>query len=209
MLSFLAGLNYLRLGIAGVILALTLFSWSQYKEAKKYKLKMHDAFAEMQVKTGQAEQYRNDLDQKVLVINGYEKHFKELQFSKDSLEVALYKAIEASRLKPKEVREAIVVYVDAEGSGAIQLDTVFIDSSRIDTIYKTFEDGFLTASFSDDSLFYSYDEEIILLKAKREVERNFFLWRWIGWKKKINRDLIEISSNNPNSKLDGRLIKLE
>ena len=197
--------------VAALITALLGFgvAMAKNKQMKKAIEERESLRAEMLTKTGQVETYKNKIGQTVTKLLEYEKHISELEFSNDSLEIKVYKTANASKVKKKDIREAFVVYMQAANSGPVRIDTVFIDSLRIDTIYKTFNDGFLNASFNDSILKYTYDEKLVLLKSIRKVKRNFFLWRWVGWKKKINKNLVEISSDNPNSKLNGRVIKLE
>lgn len=195
-----------------VLMLLSLgFAWTMYKKALEAINQRDSARAEMQTKTGQIETYENERGQSVTRLLQYEKYIGDLEFSIDSMEVELHKTIKSSRTKEKRIREATVVYVKAKNSGPILADSSRADSVGVinEEIGRVFNDGFLNALIFSDSLFYQYDEQIVLIKAQREVDRKFFLWRWLKWKKKINRDLIEISSSNPSSKLNGRFIKLE
>ena len=203
--------NWLKIVIVLLIISSLGYGYTMRKKAIKAEAERESLRAEMLTKTGQVETYKNEIGQTVTKLLEYEKHISELEFSNDSLEVEVYKTASAAQVKKKDIREAMVVYMKSANSGKVEKDTIFVynDSLSVDTIYKTFNDGFLNASFNDSVLKYTYDEKIVLLKSIRKVKRNFFLWRWVGWKKKINKNLVEISSDNPNSKLNGRVIKLE
>lgn len=207
MIALLANVkNWFRFAIIALILFLLGFAWQKHNAAVKAINQRDNALAEMQTKTGQLETYQNERGQTVTKILQYEKYIGDLEFSKDSLEAEIYKTVKVSKTKKKLIREATVIYIKSESSGPLKVDTTILISEEFG---RVFNDGFLNALIFSDSLFYEYDEKIVLIKAQRVVERKFIIWRWIGWKKKINRDLVEITSNNPNSKLNGRFIKLE
>ena len=128
------------------------------------------------------------------------------------MERKIYKTVEASKLKQRQLKEAYAVSLKATGGGQfnsqklepVQMSSVAPDSALV----KHFYDGYLDATVYEDSLSYTYDDSIVLIKAERMEDRKFFLWKWVGWKKKINRDMVEIVAANPNSKINGRMIKL-
>lgn len=214
MYSFLLNLvrkNVFKVVLIVLIILLAGFAWQMRKKALDAENRRDGAIAEMQTKTGQIKVYENERGHWVTQLLQYEKYIGDLEHSFDSLEVELHRTIKASQTKEKRIREATVIYMRAENSGPILTDSLTLDSSVVvvEEIGRVYNDGFLNALIFSDSLFYQYDERIVLIKAQREVDRKFFLWRWFKWKKKINRDLIEISSSNPNSKINGRFIKLE
>ena len=157
--------------------------------------------------------YENELGQTVTKTLVYERYIEDLEHSNDSLERSIYKTIAASNLKAKNIKEATVVTISSNGGGvfdSVTTEPVVMSSGSIDSVMvKHFNDGYLDATIYEDSLSYTYNDSITLLKAPRMVDRKFFLWRLVGWKKKTDRDMVEVVSANPNSELNGRVIQLQ
>jgi predicted nuclease with TOPRIM domain len=149
------------------------------------------------------ETYKNELGQNVTVVNEYVAQISDLEHSMDSLEQEVFKAVHSSKLKPKEIKEVIVIKTETVNIG--RLDTFYIDS--IPTLI--FDDGYLHAEITKDSFRYQYTESITILRAARKVPRTFFLWKWLGFKKKIDRDLIEIVTANSHTKVKSKFVKLD
>ncbi len=77
-----------------------------------------------------------------------------------------------------------------------------------------FDDGFNRAEiFYPDSIKLSNNEVITALTAARRVERKFQPFTWLNKKwvrrKTVDRNKVELQSNNPNSNLDGLTIEIE
>ncbi len=140
----------------------------------------------------------------VIVVNEYEKDMEALKTSKDSIEQKLYHEIEKLELKEKEVNSLKYIYNQASNviAGIIIQDTIYKDSIvRIKTSID-FNDGFLHAVLSNDTMLkYQYSEELYMLNVKRKVNRKFFVWRWIGWKKILDKNKFEVRSSNPNAEI--------
>lgn len=160
--------------------------------------------------------YKNAAGQTVTKTIQYQRDVSDLRHSKDSMEIQIYRVIEASRLKEKQLRDAYAINITAVGGGALgeefMVEVDNPDSSLLipDSIpVRPFDDGFLSVLIYPDSLTYTYEENLTLLKAERWDDRKFFLWRWINWKKKTNRDLVEVVSSNPNATQKVRFIKLD
>lgn len=212
------------LTIAATIIALLSGAYGLFMKVRADHLENErdNALAELTVKTTEVIQYENDLGQMVTKTYEYEKYIGDLEFSNDSIERKLFQTIKASELKERQLKSAMQVQIEASNSGSYDsVVSVALESKQIDfteemtkmesikySEIRYFNDGFLNAISYPDTLTYTYNEEITILSAARLVKRDFFLWRWVGWKKKIDMDLIEIVSNNPNSKLNGRIIKI-
>lgn len=192
--------------LSGLFMVATMMIAERLKEAKEVQAQLRD---EISVKTTETIKYKNKLGQEVTKQIEYVTTIQQLECSQDSLEQVVYKTIKASDLKLRQLKKAYVLSMNANNSG--KYDSVrYVHDTIIDTVYKVkyFNDGFLNAVIYPDSLTYSYNEQIVLLEAKQRVKRKFFLWKWIGWERIIDRNMMEISSNNPHSKLNGRMIKI-
>tara|TARA_R110000851_G_scaffold160786_1_gene304103 strand:- start:45516 stop:46148 length:633 start_codon:yes stop_codon:yes gene_type:complete len=201
--------NYAILALLVVILILALFGFGQRSRARKAEDERDDRDVELEVKTQRAVTYQNELDQKVLAINGYTKYVEDLEFSNDSLEVKVYETIAASNLQKRQLKSAISLASTTVGVGMLHTDTIYIDSIEVREV-KTFSDGFLFLTVeSNDSINYQYTDSLVIIQGKRLVDRKFVVWRWIKWQKMIDKDLIEVVSANPNTTIHGRFFKID
>lgn len=205
------------LTVVSIIIAILASGYGLFSKvrADRMQAQRDNAIDELHVKTTEVVTYQNELGQTVTKTLEYARYLDDLRFSNDSLERKIYTTIEASQLKQRQLKEAYAVNMKTTGGGffaqIMQVPVIVpgdttsvIDSMQV----KYFSDGYLNAIVYADSLTYTYDDTIILIKAARMEDRKFFLWKWIGWKKKIDRDMVEIVANNHNSKINGRMIKL-
>lgn len=179
----------------------------------------NNAYDELEVKTTEVIKYQNKLGQEVTKTIEYTKKLSQLEQSKDSVELRLYETISASMLKEKQLEKAFAITYEASNKmkydSIVRIENYVLKSSpvKIEPIkynkIRYFDDGYLQATCYPDSLEYTYRENIDVITAKRLIERKFFLWKWIGWKKMVDRDLVEIVSDNPNSSINGRMIRIE
>lgn len=212
--------------IISTVIAILAGGYGFFMKIRNDVLEMErdNARDELTVKTTETIRYKNELGQEVIKVLEYEVVINDLECSQDSLEREIYRTIQASKLKERQLTEAISVNIESKNKGVYDSVRYIFDTtimaldgareqlaeleSKSTKEVRYFNDGFLALISYPDSLNYTYTENITLLKAHRLVDRKFFFWKWIGWKKMIDRDFIEIKSNNPNSQLDGRIIKL-
>lgn len=188
------------------------------------KEERNNAYDELEVKTTEVTKYKNELGQEVTRTIEYSKKLSELKDSKDSIEQRLYQTISASNLKEKQLQKALAIELTSTNSkgydsvALMEINDIVVESAsfkmeELEPIrygeIRYFDDGFLKAVSYPDSLSYTYSENINIITAKRMIDRKFFLWKWIGWQKMIDRDLVEIVSDNPNSSINGRMIKIK
>ncbi len=182
-----------------------------------------NAEIELSVKTTEVITYQNKLGQTVTKTLQYERVISDLEFSNDSLERNLYRTVRASALKTKQIKEAYVVSLKAIGGGTYDsvvvqtVSEVQSDANPYGELYvvpvptiKYFNDNYADIVIYEDSIKYTYDDDIVLIKAKRKVPRRMQPFKWAGWEwtKTIDKDMVEITSNNPRAKYNGRMIKL-
>jgi len=197
--------------LSGLFMMSAIFLSNKLTDAKYRNDLLRD---EITVKTTETIKYQNKLGQEVTKVIEYVQTIDQLECSKDSLEQVVYKTIKASKLKERQLNDAYVIELKSTNSKVFDsvryvYDTMNYVKSKEAVEVKFFNDGFLEANIYDNRIDYNYNEQIVLLDAKRALDRKFFLWRWIGWKKIVDRDVVEIVSNNPNSKLNGRKIKIQ
>lgn len=195
--------------VASLIIAILASCFGGYMSWHSSKLKEQrdNANDELRVKTTLVTKYKNDLGQEVTKTIEYKKTVDELRISNDSTEKELYKVIAASKSREKDIEEAYVINVSTKGGGGF-IHTTAVDSMvKVSTIpckeVRLFDDGFMKIIVTPDSLTYENMEAITLLKSPRRIERKFVVWRWFGWKKTIDRNMVEVVSNNPHSSIDG------
>lgn len=202
------------LTIASLIVAVLAGSFGLIERAQKIKeRKRADNNADIiTVQTTEVTKYKNKLGQEVTKTIQYERVIQDLGTSYDSLERDLAKTIEASKLREKDIKEAYVVALNTTTSGrydSIVRDTLQTVSSIPCNDIRYFDNGFYDIVSYPDSMTIVNNEIITVLKAARRVPRKIQPLRWAGWewKKKIDKNVIELQSNNPNSNLNGRFIK--
>lgn len=176
----------------------------------KLQLKNDNLEDEILVKTTQVIRYKNDLGQEVTKTIEYRKTVKQLINSKDSMEYKLGVTIKASKMKEKQLKTALIASYRTEGGGNYteeekdDSNMIYPSNSapqnQISTYFpKHFNDGYLRADIYKDSLSYIYSDDITVLSGSRMVDRKFILWKTIGWQKMIDRDMVEVTSSNPNA----------
>lgn len=210
------------LTLIAIIIAILSGVWGIYssRQATKYKIARDNAQDELTVKTSEVIKYENELGQTVTKTIEYERYISDLEFSNDSLERDLYRTIKASKIREKNLVEAYTVSVsnksmveydsvsyltNASSEGSIQpVDTIPCNEVRY------YNDGFTKVISYPDSMLIEDHEKLTILKGSREVDRKFVVWRWIGWKKTIDRNMVEVISSDPKSNIDGiYMIKLK
>lgn len=212
------------LTLIGIIIGLLGSGYGLYSKVRADRLKgeRDNARDELTVKTTQVTRYKNELGQEVTKTIEYEKYVEDLQYSNDSLERKLYSTISASKVREKDLEEAYIVSIKTEStrgydsivnpSASIAIeDSVIakVNSKPCDEIRYS-NDGYNEIISYPDSVYHKNLEIISLTKSKRRVPRKMQLFKWAGWewKKTIDRNMVEMHSNNPYSSLDGRMIKL-
>ena len=194
-------ISLIVIAILIVILRSTIHSLDKVKQLND------NLQVELKVKTSVVETYKNKEKQTVFTIVAYTKALNDLNNTNDSIEKLLYKTHKASKLKDKQIKHLLFI------SGTTTNDGVFDTVYRIkrDTIYQTikyYDDGYLSLTVNDDSVHYKYTDSLIVSSGATLVKRKFFLWRWLGFKKCTNMDMIEVVPSNPKTKLKLRYIKL-
>ena len=205
--------NYLTLASLFIAVLAGGYGFISKVRADRAEAEANNYRAELLVKTTEVVTYQNKLGQTVTKTYEYERDIADLEHSKDSLEQSLYRTIKASKVKANKVTEATIVSIESKGGGtfdSVRTEPVVMSTGSVDSVVvKHFNDGYLDATIYEDSLSYTYNDSITLLKSPMMVDRKFFLWRLIGWQKKTDRDMVEIVSANPNSELNGRVIQLQ
>ena len=214
------------LTIISILIAVLTSGYSFFMKVHSDMLKdeRNNAYDELEVKTQETIKYKNKINQEVTRVIEYKKTLEQLRNSNDSIEKRLYETISASNLKDKQLKKAIQIEIEASNKSTYDSVVMMEKTSTVNAAYKMqpvdiapikyneiryFDDGFLNAVSYPDSLVYTYKEDISVVTAKRLIERKFFLWRWFGWKKMVDRDLLEIVSSNPKSTLNGRMVKID
>jgi hypothetical protein len=203
--------NWITLISIVIAILASIFGMYSMHLANKREIERDNSRDELAVKTTEVTTYINANGQLVTKTIEYEKTVEELKNSTDSIEKLLYAAYKASDLKKKQIDRLLSIQSHSSGGGVYtRIDTIRVsDSIEYIPIIKHFNDGFLDLVVYEDSINYNYTENFIILSATRLEERDFFLWKWIGWKKKIDKNLIQVSSSNPNSTFKTRTIKIE
>ena len=193
-----------------VVLIISLIGTSYYyhNQSEISKTEIRSLGRELSTKTNDVKRYKDKDSINVVAIQKYTSTIDKLKVSNDSIEKKLYKKSKASDLEVKQLQEALYAQVHTESSG----DTSTMVIYKTDTINSIdslkINDGFLELIATTTDYHYTYDIEIYGIKAVELVDRNFFLWRWLKWKKLSYDEFIELSTNNPDSKINGMLIKL-
>ena len=203
---------YISIGLVAIFLMILGYGIHLYKQNKKLEKEILNIENELEVKTNMSNVYINSLGQYSTQIKSYNKSLKELKHSKDSIEKVIYKQLKASNVKLKKAKEAL--FIATTTTGTANIDTVYKVEVKTDTFieYMTiahYSDEWLEAIVYPDSLWYSIDDSLVAAKYPIMIDRNFFLWKWINWKKESDNLFIEITSLNPSSKVKGYLIKIE
>ena len=178
-------------------------------KAKQYKHERDNVKDELVVKTKENKTYKNKLGQIVTKTINYEKTIKELSLSNDSIELKMAKVIQASDLKVKQIKKATSIIINSHTS--ILRDTLYVPIS--DTIYNVifplhYKNKWEDALAYKDSLVSTTYRNIIVLDARRRVPRKFWLWRKLGFKKIINKGMVEVVSDNPTDSIKLRTINI-
>jgi hypothetical protein len=204
--------NYILLFLLIITLISGGFGFYFYKHSKNMERQRDNANDRMDVLLNDVTTYKNKNGELVMKTLEYERYVGDLENSNDSLERTIYKTIQASNIREKNLKEAYAILLSSHNGGLVHRDTTVIHDTINNTVITnstlTYDDNFLKLTIINDSLDYTYNELITLLKASRRVDRKFIIWRWINWKKTIDRNMVEIKSNNPNSSFDGRIIKI-
>jgi hypothetical protein len=202
--------QFLRILVLIAILVLTAIILHLKNTNKVLKEDLFNTQTELEVKTGENIITSNKLNQDVTTTYVYEKTIDGLKHSTDSIERSMYKQIKASNLKIKQLNDIISIYSTASGGGVFDSTVIIIhDTITIGKTIKYFDDGYLSLEVYEDSISYKYNSNYTIIGASHMTERNFFLWRWIGWLKEIDKDLVEIVSSNPNEKFLIRKVKIK
>ena len=183
----------------------------------KLQLKNDNLSDEILVKTTQVVKYKNKLGQEVTKTIEYKKTVTQLVNSNDSLEHQLGVTIQASNMKEKQLKSALVANYNAQGSGGYSVlipKTIDMGEGGSDVTKNSlnpnenlynhlfplyYTDGYLKAMIYQDSLSYTYHDDFTVLSGYRMIDRNFILWKTIGWKKMIDRDMVEVTTTNPKA----------
>lgn len=203
------------LTLFSLVLALSAGGYGFYSKVRADRLQNErdNAVDELTVKTEEVITYQNKLDKTVTKTIEYKKSLDLLKISKDSIEKQLYKTAKASNLKSKQITSLTKIIAHGNNTGKfdsviVNIDSIFNTGIPIqETITKYYNDGFLDVVCTDTSFSYSVNLELDIIDASQLVERTFFLWKWIGWKKLSGKGLVEVTSNIPNSKMLIRKIK--
>jgi hypothetical protein len=179
----------------------------QHNKIRNLRSQVETIEYEADVLRGVTVEYKNANGQMATQILEYQKNISDLGKSYsdmvdqvDSVEMKIKKVIEASKLRERQIEEALYIAMNSKGSGVVYTDP--------ETSIKIIDDGFLNCTINDTNYTYSYQEEIFILDASVMRDRKFFLWRWIGWKKLTDKGMVEIVTTNPNNKIKSRKVKL-
>lgn len=199
--------------IISIVIAIlaSLFGMYSMNLANKREAERDNARDELAVKTTEVTTYINANGQLVTKTIEYEKTFEELKNSTDSIEKLLYAAYKASDLKKKQIDKLMRIESQSSGGGLYsRIDTIYVSDSieYIPTI-KYFNDGYLDLVVYEDSIKYNYEDNLTVISAKRRVDRKFFLWKLVGWKKVIDKEMVEIISENPKTINKVRVVKVQ
>ncbi len=188
-----------------IIIALLTITTAYIAFQKIQKLEKDNANLkiEMTVKTDSIHVFVNSENEEITTVEEYEKNFKELKNSKDSIERKLHKETAKLNLKEKEINSLKYAYIVASNTiqGESKTDTIYKDTLIFIKHFLSFDDGYLSAILADSTLEYQYTEELFMLDLKRTVDRQFPPWRWIGWKKIIDKNKFDVRSSNPKAKI--------
>lgn len=201
--------NLIRVvGIIIMILLISTISILKF-QLNKAETQMGNLQDELEVKTDSNKTYINKIGQLTTTTIEYTKSIEGLKYSKNDIEKKLYSKIKASDLKIKQLTGAISVINNTIGGGKYNyVDTVYVsDTTEYIWGSKYFNDGYLNLLVYEDSITYIYQDSLYILSAKRQIDRKFILWKWIGWKKTIDKEMIEVISANPKTK--NKIVKLK
>ena len=194
-----------------IMILLIIFVASLVKKTVSLSREKANLEIELDVKSQEQTRVVNSNGELLFSVNEYQKDIESLKKSKDSIEQKLYQEIEKLELKEKQVNKLIYIYKQASNTivGDVIRDTIYLDSIIRISNHISFDDGFLKAQLSNDTVLkYQYSEELFLFDLKRKVQRKFVVWRWLGWKKIIDKNKYEVRSSNPNAEIKIlRLIK--
>jgi len=205
--------------MASLVLALLAGFFGLFSKihADKMQNERDAALDELKVKTTESYTYRNELGQTVTQTIEYQKKISDLRNSNDKLEKKIYNQIKASQLKKKQLKSVVLVASESSGGGVFDSVQTILqqdkETAALDSVYhyntiKFFNDGFLDLKVYEDSLLYSYRDSITIATAAQRVARKFFLWRWLGLKKLIDKDIVEVTFDNPVTINKIRYIKI-
>lgn len=215
MLTFL--LKNFTLNRLLTIVSIASIGFGMFKgcQEEKERIARLNAEDELLAKISEVTTYKDELGRTVTKTIEYSKTIKQLEQSNDSIEIRLANSLKALDIKESQINSMMTIDVESSSKGLLEQVSQLewsgdsINSKQDSIPVLKWDDGFTEVVIKGDSIRKTCKHELDVFDAKRKVDRNFFLWRWIGWKKVVDRDMVQIVSTNPDDKIKARTVRIK